>query len=267
MDMEKHIKLALAEDCYKHDITTKLLPVKKCKAIIKSKESFHIYGLKWFSKVFKTVHKDTVVKRFVKDKDYVKKNMIIAEVYGSNHALLQAERVALNYLQTMSAAFDKCIEYTNKIKNKKIKLLHTRKTVPLYRLPLSEACCAADCKPHRYDLSESILIKENHLTLSSQTLTLIQRAVDTKKKVVVEAKTIKFAKSLLDFKIDRILLDNFSPEMIKKFLSYKPKIKLEISGSINLKNINKYALDGIDYISIGDLTKNIKSKDLSMLIV
>ncbi|MEC7676805.1 MAG: nicotinate-nucleotide diphosphorylase, partial [Pseudomonadota bacterium] len=144
---------------------------------------------------------------------------------------------------------------------------HTRKTVPLYRLPLSEACCAADCKPHRYDLSESILIKENHLTLSSQTLTLIQRAVDTKKKVIVEAKTIKFAKSLIDFKIDRILLDNFSPEMIKKFLSYKPKIKLEISGSINLKNINKYALDGIDYISIGDLTKNIKSKDLSMLIV
>ena len=240
---------------------------KKCKAIIKAKESFHIYGLKWFSDVFKSVNKSTKIKLKVKDGDLVKKNMIIGEIYGTNHALLNSERVALNYLQTMSGTYDKCIRFRKKISNKKIQLLHTRKTIPLYRLPLSEACNAAGCAPHRYDLSSSILIKENHLKLASKPLDLITKAIKKDKIVVVEAKTLKFAKTVSNLKISRILLDNFTPAMIKSFISSNPKVKIEISGSINLSNINKFAIQGVHYISVGDLTKNIESKDLSMLIV
>ena len=158
MDRQQHIKLALSEDQYKKDITTKILQLdKKCKAIIKAKESFYIYGLKWFSDVFKFVNKSTKIKLKVKDGDLVKKNKIIAEIYGTNHALLNSERVALNYLQTMSGTYDKCVRFRKKISNKKIQLLHTRKTIPLYRLPLSEACNAAGCAPHRYDLSLSLI--------------------------------------------------------------------------------------------------------------
>ena len=268
MDRQQHIKLALSEDQYKKDITTKILQLdKNCKAIIKAKESFHIYGLKWFSDVFKSVNKSTKIKLKVKDGDLVKKNKVIGEIYGTNHALLNSERVALNYLQTMSGTYDKCIRFRKKISNKKIQLLHTRKTIPLYRLPLSEACKAAGCAPHRYDLSSSILIKENHLKLASKPLDLVTKAINKNKIVVVEAKTLKFAKTVSNLKISRILLDNFTPAMIKSFISSNPKVKIEISGSINLSNINKFAIKGVHYISIGDLTKNIESKDLSMLIV
>jgi len=151
--------------------------------------------------------------------------------------------------------------------SKKIQLLHTRKTIPLYRLPLSEACNAAGCAPHRYDLSSSILLKENHLKLASKPLDLITKAIKKDKIVVVEAKTLKFAKTVSNLKISRILLDNFTPAMIKSFISSNPKVKIEISGSVNLSNINKFAIKGVHYISVGDLTKNIESKDLSMLIV
>ena len=268
MDRQQHIRLALSEDQYKKDITTKILQLdKNCKAIIKAKESFHIYGLKWFSDVFKSANKSTKIKLKVKDGDLVKKNMVIAEIYGTNHALLNSERVALNYLQTMSGTYDKCIRFKKKITNKKIQLLHTRKTIPLYRLPLSEACKAAGCAPHRYDLSSSILIKENHLKLAAKPVDLIAKAIKKNKIVIVEAKTLKFAKTVSNLKISRILLDNFTPAMLQSFISSKPKVKIEISGSVNLNNINKFAMKGIHYISIGDLTKNIESKDLSMLIV
>ena len=215
MDRQQHIKLALSEDQNKKDITTKILHLdKNCKAIIKAKESFHIYGLKWFSDVFKSVNKSTKIKLKVKDGDLVKKNKVIGEIYGTNHALLNSERVALNYLQTMSGTYDKCIRFRKKISNKKIQLLHTRKTIPLYRLPLSEACNAAGCAPHRYDLSSSILIKENHLKLASNPLDLVTKAINKNKIVVVEAKTLKFAKTVSNLKISRILLDNFTPAMI-----------------------------------------------------
>ena len=129
MDRQQHIKLALSEDQYKKDITTKIVQLdKNCKAIIKAKESFHIYGLKWFSDVFKSVNKSTKIKLKVKDGDLVRKNKIIGEIYGTNHTLLNSERVALNYLQTMSGTYDKCIRFRKKISNKKIQLLHTRKT-------------------------------------------------------------------------------------------------------------------------------------------
>lgn len=268
MNRRQHIKLALSEDQYQKDSTTKILPINKnCKAIIKSKESFYIYGLKWFSDVFKCVDSSTKIKLKVKDGSFVKKNRIVAELYGTNHVLLGAERVALNYLQTMSGAYSKCMSFRKEVTGKNIQLLHTRKTIPLYRLPISEACTAAGCPPHRYDLSSSILIKENHLKLASEPLKLITKAIRKNKKVVVEAKTLRFAKTLSDYKVDRILLDNFTPAMIKKFLLHNSKVKIEVSGSVNLGNVNKFAIKGVHCISIGDLTKNIESKDLSMLIV
>ena len=268
MNFKQHIKLALAEDQYQKDITTKLIkPRIKCKAIVKAKESFHIYGLNWFKEVFKTVDINTDVKFMIKDGDMIKKGKVIAEIKGINYSLLKAERVALNYLQTMSGTYDLCIKYKNKLKNKKIKLLHTRKTIPLFRLPLSESCSAAGCLPHRNDLSSSVLFKENHLKFLSDPIAIIKKAIKMHKTVVVEAKTLRFAKSLVDLKIDRILLDNFTPTMLKNFLKFKSRMKIEISGSINLNNIHNFSQKGVNFISIGALTKNIYSKDISMIIV
>jgi nicotinate-nucleotide pyrophosphorylase (carboxylating) len=268
MKMNDHINMALKEDCYKKDITTNLVPLKnKCKAIIKIKENSHVYGLKWLKQVFKQVDEQIKFKTYIKDGDYVKKNRIIIELYGSNHSLLKGERVALNYLQAMSGTYDLCKKFQKKLRNKNIKLLHTRKTLPLYKAPLLESCKAAGCHPHRKDLSSAILIKENHLKFMDNPNEIISKAIKNNKIVVVEAKTIKFAKTLDQLNINRIFLDNFNPSMLKKIIKYKLKSKLEISGSVNLKNINNFAIKGVDYISIGALTKNIESKDFSMLIV
>ena len=179
MNQLKHINAALIEDDYRNDISTKLVPyVNKSSAILKSKESFYIYGLKWFQKVFKHVDKKTTISFLVKDGDYVKKNKILANIKGSNHSILKAERVALNYLQIMSGVYDICKQYNKKINNKhKIKILHTRKTPPLLKLPISEACTAAMCLPHRYSLSTSVLFKENHLKSIDDPKTLIRNAV------------------------------------------------------------------------------------------
>ena len=167
----------------------------------------------------------------------------------------------------MSGTYDLCKRFQKKIKHTKIKLLHTRKTLPLFRSPLKEACIAAGCMPHREDLSTAVLIKENHLKFTTTPIELIKKAIANNKKVVVEAKTLKFAKSLEQLKIDRVLLDNFTPLMLKKFIQCNLNLKIEVSGSINLKNIQKFAIKGVHYISIGALTKNIESKDFSMLIV
>ena len=105
------------------------------------------------------------------------------------------------------------------------------------------------------------------MKLSSKPLDLITKAIKKNKIVVVEAKTLKFAQTVSNLKISRILLDNFTPAMINNFILSNPKVKVEISGSVNLSNINKFAIKGVNYISVGDLTKNVESKDLSMLIV
>ena len=132
---------------------------------------------------------------------------------------------------------------------------------------MKDGCIAAGCMPHREDLSTAVLIKENHLKFTTTPIELIKKAIANNKKVVVEAKTLKFAKSLNQLKIDRVLLDNFTPLMLKKFIQCNLNLKIEVSGSINLKNIQKFATKGVHYISIGALTKNIESKDFSMLIV
>ena len=140
-----------------------------------------------------------------------------------------------------------------------------RKTIPLMRLPLSEACSAAGCNPHRYSLSDGILLKENHLKVIDNIEKIILSA-KKENKVVVEVKSLSFAKKISKLNVDRILLDNFTPKQIKLFLKDNKKQKVEVSGSININNIKQYAIDGVNFISIGSLTKNINSKDISLLI-
>ena len=164
-EINSHITAALKEDNYQNDLTTKLVSNNSIvTAKIISKQSFYIYGLHWMKAIFKKVDKNLKVVLKVKDGELIKNKMLIAKIAGKSRSILIAERTVLNYLQTMSGVYDNCIKYRKKISSKKnIKILHTRKTIPLMRLPLSEACSAAGCMPHRYSLSDGILLKENHL--------------------------------------------------------------------------------------------------------
>ena len=266
-EINAHITAALKEDGYQNDLTAKLVDNNSIvTAKIIAKESFYIYGLNWMKAVFLKVDKNLKISVKVKDGSYVKNKTVIARISGKSRSILKAERTVLNYLQTMSGVYDNCMKYRKKISSKKgIKILHTRKTIPLMRLPLSEACSAAGCMPHRYSLSDGILLKENHLKVIDNLEEIIFKAKKTNK-VIVEAKSLSFARKIIKLGIDRILLDNFTPKQIKLFLKDSKKQKIEVSGSINLDNIKQYAIDGVDFISIGSLTKNIISKDISLLI-
>jgi nicotinate-nucleotide pyrophosphorylase (carboxylating) len=265
--INQHIISALSEDQYQNDLTSKLSKNIEVQASIISKESFYIYGLNWMKAVFKKVDKNLKIDLKVRDGEYINNKKIIAKISGKSRSILSAERTALNYLQTMSGVYDKCIRYKKKIIHKpNIKILHTRKTIPLMRLPLSEACSAAGCNPHRYSLSDGILLKENHLRVIDNLEEFILKANKKKQKVIIEAKSPSFAKKISKLKIERILLDNFTPKQIKDYLKSYKKQKIEVSGSININNIKKYAIDGVNFISIGSLTKNIISKDISLLI-
>ena len=267
-DINKHIIDALKEDDYKNDLTTKLISKNlNVSASIISKESFYIYGLHWMKAIFKNVDKNLKVDLKVSNGEYVKNKKIIARISGKSHSILTAERTVLNYLQTMSGTYDNCIKFRKKIESKKdIKILHTRKTIPLMRLPLSEACVAAGCPPHRYSLSDGILLKENHLKIINNLEELLIKSKKSNNKIIIEAKSLSFARKVSKLNIDRILLDNFTPKQIKDFVKDNIKQKVEVSGSINLNNIKKYAVNGVNFISIGLLTKNIISKDISLLI-
>ena len=265
--IQDNIRLSLAEDEAKNDITSKLISTKKiATAKIIFKESSILFGTFWVDEVFKRIDPALKIKWKSKDGDFVNKGQTVCVISGKAKSILIAERTALNYLQTLSAVSTYVKKYINKIKNKNITLLHTRKTIPGLRYALSAACVEMGCMPHRLNLSESILIKENHLKMIDDLNKFIIKAKKAKKFIIIETKNLRDLEVFDKLNVDRILLDNFSIKNLKNALKVVKNTPIEISGNITLKNIKQYALRGVSFISIGSLTKNIKAIDISLLL-
>lgn len=271
---DKLIRSALKEDSGKGDVTSKLLipenSVSKAELLVK--EDGIIAGLEIFRSVFKIIDKGTIVKLNEKDGQRVKKGEVIGTVTGNTRKLLLGERVALNLLQRMSgiATFTDII--TRKLGNKNIKIIDTRKTTPNLRLFEKLAVTMGGGANHRFGLYDMILIKDNHIEANggiSKTLEILNKKKDRiKVKVEIEVKNIKELSIVISNGkniIDRIMLDNFSLKDLKKAIVLNAgKFELEVSGGIDLYNINKYSsLKGIDFISIGALTHSVNSLDIS----
>ena len=265
--IQDNIKLSLAEDETKNDITSKLISTKKiATAKIIFKESGVLFGTFWADEVFKRIDPALKIKWKSKDGGFINKGRTVCVISGKAKSILIAERTALNYLQTLSAVSTYVKKYINKIKNKNITLLHTRKTIPGWRYALSAACVEMGCMPHRLNLSESILIKENHLKMIDDLNKFIIKAKKTKKSIIIETKNLRDLEVLDKLNVDRILLDNFSIKNLKNALKIVKNTPIEVSGNITLKNIKQYALQGVSFISVGSLTKNIKAIDISLLL-
>lgn len=273
-ESDKLIRSALKEDSGKGDLTSKLLipenSVSKAELLVK--EDGIIAGLEIFRSVFKIIEESTIVKLNGKDGQRVKKGEVIGTVTGNTRKLLLGERVALNLLQRMSgiATFTDII--TRKLGNKNIKIIDTRKTTPNLRLFEKLAVTMGGGANHRFGLYDMILIKDNHIEANggiSKTLEILNKKKDRiKVKVEIEVKNIKELSIVIskgENIIDRIMLDNFSLKDLKKAIVLNAgKFELEVSGGIDLFNINKYSsLKGIDFISIGALTHSVKSLDIS----
>tara|TARA_B100002052_G_C15809657_1_gene565259 strand:- start:304 stop:1131 length:828 start_codon:yes stop_codon:yes gene_type:complete len=263
------VKKALSEDLSpKGDLTTNLITSKNkiVRAKIIAKQDGIISGLDFCKTAFKLIGKETVFKKKIKDGMKIKKNKVIAEITGKIKTILIAERTALNFLNHSSGISTITNKFVNKV-GKKTKICCTRKTTPNLRLLDKYAVRKGGGFNHRFNLSDEILIKENHLNSGVNFKKLISRAQKTKKVITVEVENFNQLKQVLGHKFKRVLFDNMSPKQIKKCLKLcKNKYETEYSGNTNLKNINQISRTGVNRISVGSITHSAKSFDSSLLI-
>ncbi|MBD1172898.1 carboxylating nicotinate-nucleotide diphosphorylase [Pelagibacterales bacterium SAG-MED05] len=265
--MNSVVKKALDEDLKpKGDITTNLISLKnrKSKAKIIAKQNGVIAGLDFCKAAFKLIGKESIFKAKIKDGKKIKKNKVIAEIKAKTKTILNAERTALNFLNHASGIATLTSQYVKKV-NKKTKICCTRKTTPNLRLLEKYAVKKGGGYNHRYNLSDEILIKDNHISAESNLKELIKKAIKTKKIITVEIESLKQLNQVLGIQFKRILFDNMSPKQLKKCLKIcKNKYETEYSGNATLQNIKKISNTGINRISVGALTHSAKSFDVSL---
>ena len=261
------VKKALNEDLKpRGDITTNLVKFnnKKTKAQIIAKQNGVIAGLEFCKIAFKLVGKEAIFVKKVSDGSKVKKNKVIAEIKAKIKTILIAERTALNFLNHASGIATLTNEFVKKAG--KTKICCTRKTTPNLRTLEKYSVKKGGGHNHRYNLSDEILIKENHISASNNLRELVKKAIKTNKVVTVEIENINQLKSIIDLKFKRLLLDNMSIQQLKKCLNLcKNKFQTEYSGNATLKNIKKISKTGIDRISVGAITHSSTSFDSSLL--
>ncbi len=269
---KKELSRFLAEDLGKGDITSNLLPRKRIKAYIISKQDCTLAGVNYVKDIFAL--KGCKTRIIKKDGNKVKANQIVCEIIGSIQAILACERTALNLLSRMSGIATKTKKLIGKINgiNPRIKLYSTRKTAPGLRFFDKEAVKIGGGEKHRMSLDEMIMIKDNHLAVVSSLSRLILKARKKYKKIEVEVENQEDALLAASAGANIVMLDNFSPKEIIKTINQLKKsklrqcVKLEASGRINEKNIVTFAKTGIDMISVGEITNAVSGIDFSLEI-
>ena len=263
------VKKALREDLRpRGDITTKLVISKNkiIKAEIIAKQDGVIAGLDFCKAAFKLIGRETVFIKKTSDGKKIKKNKVIAEIKAKTKTILIAERTALNFLNHASGVATITNQFVNKI-SKRTKICCTRKTTPNLRALEKYAVKKGGGYNHRYNLSNEILIKDNHISASYSLRGLIEKAIKTKKNVTVEIENINQLKEVMGLKFKRILFDNMNFSQLKKCLKLcKNKYQTEYSGNASLKNIKQISKTGINRISVGAITHSAKSFDTTLLL-
>jgi nicotinate-nucleotide pyrophosphorylase (carboxylating) len=263
------IKYFLDEDVGSGDITAAIIPeAAHALAEVVTREDMILCGQSWFDAVFKHLDANVNVNWLVAEGEAVKKDTTLCKLSGSARGLLTGERTALNFLQLLSATATVARQYADAVAGTGCKVLDTRKTIPGLRNAQKYAVVCGGCYNHRIGLYDGVLIKENHIMAAGS----ITRAIATARKlttvsVEVEVESIPELVEALAAKPDRIMLDNFSLDDLQAAVKLNAGvIELEASGNIDLDNIRAVAETGVDYISIGALTKHVKAVDLSMRI-
>ena len=262
------VKKALEEDLRpRGDITTSLINSKNkiIKAKIIAKQDGIIAGLDFCKTAFKSVGREAIFSKKVSDGKKIKKNKLIAEIKAKAKTILTAERTALNFLNHASGIATITNQFVKKI-SKKTKICCTRKTTPNLRTLEKYAVKKGGGHNHRYNLSDEILIKENHIRASNNLRDLVKKAIKTKKIITVEIENINQLKQVMGLKFKRILFDNMSSSQLKRCLKLcKNKYQTEYSGNATLKNIKQISKTGINRISVGAITHSAKSFDTTLL--
>ena len=272
-EIKRSVKAAIEEDVGEKDLTCSLIEDIDVTAKIITREDMILSGQAWAKEVYKQIDPEIHTQWHFDDGDLVNKDTVISEIHGKRNTILTGERCVLNFLQILSSTATQTKNFVEKIKNSKCKILDTRKTLPGMRLAQKYAVRCGGGVNHRFGLYDSVLLKENHLEGRTDIPELILSAKrlypDTD--VIVEVESIDELKIVLSTEANRALLDNFSIDELRtayelKLKSHNQNILLEASGNITHKNIREIAGTGIDFVSVGALTKNIKAIDLTLLI-
>ena len=270
----ENVKIALQEDIGSGDVTADLVDAHTiAEATLTCRDNAVLCGIDWFNEVFYQIDDSFGVDEHIdikwqaSDGDNIKHSQVVCTLKGPVRSILMGERTAINFLQTLSAVSTNVAAFVDRIKNTKTKILDSRKTLPGLRYAQKYAVKIGGGINHRHGLYDEILIKENHLLASSSIEATVKKAKEKKLPITIEVEDLKQLEIALKTDVDRIMLDNFSPPNICKAVAMaKGNIKLEASGNTTINNVHSIAGTGVDYISIGALTKNIEAIDFSMLV-
>ncbi len=267
-DITETVAFALKEDIGSGDITAQLIPATQtAKARIITRENAVICGTEWVNEVFRQVDNSVTIQWHVKDGDSVIPDQLLFELNGSARSLLTGERTALNFLQLLSGTATICKSYADIVAHTQVRLLDTRKTIPGLRTAQKYAVTCGGCHNHRIGLYDAFLIKENHIAACGGIPAAISAAKEIApgKPVEVEVESIAELEIALAGNADIIMLDNFSLADMKAGVALTAgRAKLEASGNVDTSTLAGIAETGVDYISIGALTKHAQAVDLSM---
>jgi nicotinate-nucleotide pyrophosphorylase (carboxylating) len=266
--IEENVFHALKEDIGDGDITAALIPHDNISlATVISREDCVFCGIDWFEECYRQIDDEILIDWSVDDGDQITADQIICTISGSSQNIVTGERAALNFVQTLSATATVSALYAEKVADTKTRILDTRKTIPGLRMAQKYAVSCGHCENHRLGLFDAFLIKENHIHACGG----IPKAVTEARlynpdfKIEVEVEDLEELQQAIDAGADHVLLDNFDIKALKQAVSTcAGKVITEASGNITIDNIHDIAETGVDYISTGALTKNIKAVDLSM---
>lgn len=279
--LANQVMLALDEDIQSGDITASLIPLdKQITADLFSRETAILCGRDWLNETFAQLDSEVKINWQANDGDEIKPDQIICTLTGSAQSILTAERTAINFLQTLSGTATETKKYVEAIKDTDTQILDTRKTIPGLRLAQKYAVTCGGGTNHRVGLYDMILIKENHIesagsieTALNKAFTVVEESSSDDIAIEIEVETLDELHQALNAGAQRMLLDNMSNDTLieavkinQQFSSDNdtPAAKLEASGNVELNTINEIALTGVDYISIGALTKHLNAVDFSL---
>ncbi|KUO51193.1 MAG: nicotinate-nucleotide pyrophosphorylase [Desulfitibacter sp. BRH_c19] len=268
--LQKLVTQALVEDIGHGDLTTDNLFSHdiQAKGYFLAKDDGIIAGLTVAETVFKTLSPNIAWEEIVKDGDKVQNGMKLVYISGSLPAILTGERVALNFLQRLSGIATKTHSYVKKVKGYPVRIVDTRKTAPGLRILDKYAVRVGGGSNHRFGLYDAVMLKDNHLKAAgsiTKAISILKEKLPFTIKIEVETEDLKMVQEALDNKVDIIMLDNMSPEMMVKAVELvKDQAIIEASGGITLDSIKEIAATGVNIISVGDLTHSVKALDISL---
>lgn len=270
--ISRTVALALEEDVATGDLTAQLIPADRTStATVITREDATLCGQAWFDEVFRQIDSKVRVTWKASDGDRVRANQVLCELSGPSRALLTGERSALNFLQLLSGTATETSRYAEVLKGTQCRVLDTRKTIPGLRLAQKYAVRCGGGTNHRIGLFDAILVKENHIAAAGSIAAAVAEARQVSRKVMVEVEVenLEELQQALAAKVDRVLLDNFSNEDLKTAVRItrgheNAGIELEASGNMSLETLRAVAETGVDFVSVGGLTKHVKALDLSM---